>query len=124
MQETGVRALGREDPLEEETATRSNIFVCRVPCTEEPGGATVHRVTGSQTRLSLHAHVAPVLCLVFLCFFFFFALEVYEILASLPGIKPTSLTLEGRVLTTGAPAKPHPPALGSPLMTEFLLCCT
>ena len=120
MQETRVRALGQEDPLEEETATRSNIFVCRVPCTEEPGRATVHGVIGSQTRLSLHAHIAPVLCLGFVGFFFF-ALEVYEILASLPGIKSTSLTSEGRVLTTGAPAKPHPPAPGSPLMTEFLL---
>ena len=53
--------------------------------------ATVHGVTESQTRLSLHTHIAPVLCLVF----FFFALEVYQILASSQGIKPTSLTLEG-----------------------------
>ena len=67
-------------------------------------------------------------CSCFMCclfYFIFFALEVYEILASLPGIKPTSLTLEGRVLTTGPPSQAPPrPAPGSPLMPEFLLCGT
>ena len=38
MQETWVRSLGREDPLEEELATRYSIFVWRIPCTEGPGG--------------------------------------------------------------------------------------
>ena len=70
VQETRVRSLGRKDPLEEETAAHSNIFVCRMPCTEEPGGATVHGVTGRQTRLSLHAHTAPVLCVVYFILFF------------------------------------------------------
>ena len=36
-QETWVRSLGQEDPLEEETATHSSILACRVPQTEEPG---------------------------------------------------------------------------------------
>ena len=35
--ETGVRSLGREDPLEEGTATHSNILAWRIPRTEEPG---------------------------------------------------------------------------------------
>ena len=38
MQETRVRSLGREDPLEEETATHSSILAWRIPWTEEPGG--------------------------------------------------------------------------------------
>ena len=29
---------GREDPLEEETATHSSILAWRIPWTEEPGG--------------------------------------------------------------------------------------
>ena len=33
-----VQLLGQEDPLEEETATRSSILAWRVPWTEEPGG--------------------------------------------------------------------------------------
>ena len=33
-----VRSLGREDPLEEEIATRSSILAWRIPWTEEPGG--------------------------------------------------------------------------------------
>ena len=38
MQETHVRSLGREDPLEKETATHSIILVWRIPWTAEPGG--------------------------------------------------------------------------------------
>ena len=38
MQETRVRSLGGEDPLEEETATHSSILACRIPWTEGPGG--------------------------------------------------------------------------------------
>ena len=36
MQETHVWSLGREDPLEEETATPSSILAWRIPWTEEP----------------------------------------------------------------------------------------
>ena len=38
MQETQVRSLGREDPLEEGMATHSSILAWRIPWTEEPGG--------------------------------------------------------------------------------------
>ena len=37
MQETQVRFLGREDPLEKEMAAYSNILAWRIPRTEEPG---------------------------------------------------------------------------------------
>ena len=37
-QETGVRALGWEDPLEEEAVTHSSILAWKIPWTEEPGG--------------------------------------------------------------------------------------
>ena len=37
MQETWVRFLGWEDPLEEEMANQSSILACRVPWTEESG---------------------------------------------------------------------------------------
>ena len=37
MQETWVRSLGREDPLEKEMATHSSILAWRIPWTEEPG---------------------------------------------------------------------------------------
>ena len=36
MQETQVRFLGREDPLEKEMATHSNVLAWRIPWTEEP----------------------------------------------------------------------------------------
>ena len=38
MQETWVRSLGREDPLEKEMATLSSILAWIIPWTEEPGG--------------------------------------------------------------------------------------
>ena len=36
MQETGIRSLGREDPLEEEMATHSSILAWKIPWTEDP----------------------------------------------------------------------------------------
>ena len=45
MQETWVRSLGREDPLEKEMATHSSILAWKIPWTEEPGGL---QSTGSQ----------------------------------------------------------------------------
>ena len=38
VQETKVRSLGREDPLEKEMATHSSILAWRIPWTEDPGG--------------------------------------------------------------------------------------
>ena len=37
MQETWVRSLGREDPLEKEMATHASVLAWRIPWTEEPG---------------------------------------------------------------------------------------
>ena len=37
IQETPIRSLGQEDPLEEDMATHSGILVWRIPWTEEPG---------------------------------------------------------------------------------------
>ena len=37
MQETWVRALGKEDPLEKEMATHSSVLAREIPWTEEPG---------------------------------------------------------------------------------------
>ena len=45
MQETQVRSLGWEDPLEKELATHSSTLAWRIPWTEGPGGL---QSTGSQ----------------------------------------------------------------------------
>ena len=37
MQETGVRSLGGEDPLEKEMVTHSSFLSWEIPWTEEPG---------------------------------------------------------------------------------------
>ena len=38
VQETQVRSLGWEDPLEKEMATHSSILAWKISWTEEPGG--------------------------------------------------------------------------------------
>ena len=38
MQETLLRFLGGEDPLEKEMATHSSFLAWEIPWTEEPGG--------------------------------------------------------------------------------------
>ena len=38
MQETQLRSLGQEDPLEKGIATHSSTLAWRAPWTEEPGG--------------------------------------------------------------------------------------
>ena len=49
IQETWVRSLGWEDPLEKGMATHSSILAWRIPWTEEPSGATAHGVARSWT---------------------------------------------------------------------------
>ena len=49
MQETLVRSLGQEDPLEKGMATHSSILAWRIPWTEEAG--QLQRVTESWTQL-------------------------------------------------------------------------
>ena len=53
MQETLVRSLGQEDPLEKRMATYSSILAWRIPWTEEPGRLQSMGLR-SQTRLSQH----------------------------------------------------------------------
>ena len=49
MREIWVQSLDWDDPLEKGMATHSSILAWRIPWTEEPGRATVHGVTKSQT---------------------------------------------------------------------------
>ena len=44
VRETQVRSLGWEDPLEKGIAIPSSILAWRIPWTEEPGRATLHRM--------------------------------------------------------------------------------
>ena len=52
VQETQVRSLSREDPLEEEMATHSSILAWRSPWTEELGGLQSMGSQKSRTQLS------------------------------------------------------------------------
>ena len=51
MQETQVRSLGQEDPLEKGMAIHSSILAWRIPWTEEPGGLQTMGLQ-SHTRLN------------------------------------------------------------------------
>ena len=48
MQETWVRSLGQEDPLEKGMATHSSILAWRIPRTEDPGRWVVWNFQKSQ----------------------------------------------------------------------------
>ena len=52
MQETWVRSLGWENPLEKEMATHSSILAWEIPWTEELGGPQSMGSQKSQTQLS------------------------------------------------------------------------
>ena len=52
MQETWVRFLGWEDPLEKEMAIHSSILAWENPMDRGAWWATVHGVAKSQTQLS------------------------------------------------------------------------
>ena len=57
MQETQVRSLGQEDPLEKGMATHSNILALENPTDREASLAIVGGVKKSQTQLSdFHFH--------------------------------------------------------------------
>ena len=51
VQETWVRSLSWEDPLEKEMATHSSILAWEIPWMEEPGRLQVYKVAKSWTRL-------------------------------------------------------------------------
>ena len=51
MQETWVRSLGWEDPMEEGMATHSSILAWRMPMDRGAWRATVHGVTKNLTGL-------------------------------------------------------------------------
>ena len=55
-QETWVQSLGGEDPLEKDRATHSSILAWRIPWTEEPKQATIHRVAKNRTQLKRLYH--------------------------------------------------------------------
>ena len=58
VQETWVRSLGWEDPLEEVMANHSNILAWRIPTDRGAWRAIVHGVTKSWTRLSDKAQLS------------------------------------------------------------------
>ena len=62
IQETQVRFLSQEDPLEEETATHSSTLAWRILWTEEPGGLQSMGSHGVRHDLRLnyhHRHSSP-----------------------------------------------------------------
>ena len=53
MQETQVRSLGWEDPLEKEMVAHSSTLAWKIPLTEEPGGL---RSLGLQSDITEQLH--------------------------------------------------------------------
>ena len=67
VQEIQVQSLGREDPLEKETATHSSILAWKIPWMEEPGRLE-SMASQRQTRLSNFTLVSfSLICLYIKC---------------------------------------------------------
>ena len=67
VQETWVRSLGQEDPLEKEMATHSSILAWKILWTEEPGGLQSmgsQKVRHNSYTQHMHTHN----CMGYLCF--------------------------------------------------------
>ena len=61
MQETQIRSLGWEDPLEKEMATHSSILAWRIPWTEEPGRLqSMGRKESDMTEQLTHTYVVKI----------------------------------------------------------------
>ena len=56
MQETGVRSLGGEDPLEKEMATHSSNLAWKIPWMEEPGRYSLWGHKEPDTTEQFHFH--------------------------------------------------------------------
>ena len=65
VQETRVRSLGWEDPLEKEIATHSSVLAWRIPGTGEPGGL-LSMGSHSQIQLKRLSSKADILSTFFL----------------------------------------------------------
>ena len=59
MQETQVRSLGQEDPLEEKMATHSSIFAWKILWKEELGGLQSKGCKESETTEQLSTQTHP-----------------------------------------------------------------
>ena len=74
-----VHSLGREDPLEKETAPHSSILAWRIPWTEEPGGYSPrgHKESDTTERLHFFTFVLDLVlsCVHFLLLFDFLILK-------------------------------------------------
>ena len=130
MQETQVRSLGWDDPLEKEMVTHSSILAWRIPMDRGAWRATVQRVSESNTTKhrahdSLNAHLAE------LCFISDYSgCKKFSILAW-----PTVLKVDkfekiiseyhndviwrGRKWTQGSRPKSKVPGCFSPLTTKL-----
>ena len=66
MQETWVRSLGREDPLEKEMATHSSSLAWKSPWTEKPGRlqSMGHKESDMTEQLHFHFTLPKKVCLV------------------------------------------------------------
>ena len=61
MQETWIRSLGWEDPLEKEMDTHSSILAYRIPWAEEPGGLNSpwgsKKSDTNELLMHIHTHI-------------------------------------------------------------------
>ena len=62
IQETCIQSLGKEDPLEKEMATHSNILAWEIQWTEEPGGSQSMGSQRVRHETKVTSHMSFLIC--------------------------------------------------------------
>ena len=110
MQETWVRSLDREDPLEKGMATHSSILAWRIPWTEEPGATNSWSNTTEQLTLSL-CSVQSLLCAQLFATPMDYSMPGFPVHRQLPEPTQTHVHRVGDAIQPSQPlSSPSPPA--------------
>ena len=96
VQETWVRSLGGEDPLEEEMTIHSSILVWEIPWTEESSGLSSmgsQRVRHNWARMHIKLYIYMCVCIILNLLYLSYYFELHELLEMKKGILKSSTAI-------------------------------
>ena len=125
-QETEVRFLGWEDPLEAEMATHSSILAWEIPWTEEPGRLQLMRLQRvGHDLVTTHMHTQNIHNITFTIFTIFkYTVRWHKHIHTVVQLSPPSISrTDSSSQTETVPIKHEVPTpLPEPLAPTLLLC--
>ena len=103
-QETGVRFLCQEHPLEKELATHSSILAWRTPCKEESGAPQSMGLQENWTQLSNLTATTPLSLSLSLSLYIYIYMYIYIYLCIYKFTFPPTVVQEGSFFSAPSPA--------------------